>query len=631
MAFSKGKIAGMARRKRSSSPGCSRSKSASPSVRQKDRRRSSPSKKEERPGRSASPKTSKDKGEKAKRSKDSKDKDDTDKPTAKKAKKEEKESADKAENPAVAPSATPEVPYYEIGMSVEYLSKSQGGYLKTQIIVVHPDGFVEVKCKPGARLHPNGPDVRPRVSSVPKTEVVSKEDKDADAGAAVAAKEAKAEPVQPSKEKKKTKEVAKEEVPEPKEKKSDKKERKAAAEEQEKRAKEDKKKRKDAASVAAAKIAASFDNGPASKHKPVDASNPNGDLNSEQKNMEALPNPLHKVSKQDGQQTSKPEEPEEDEDEETKLQRFTASLKDMLDERLKEQAEAKDDAQVLELEADIDMVRSLVKEKEEELAKLTSSRKEQALKEENARQEQAMAEEEARVKEEKARQEQAMEEEKARLKQMLLDREKQEQHEAEEREKQRLREEEEMQQQMLKDQEEKERQEALAREQWLLAEKERKEAEIREPHVLERPDRDPPCELPIWCAMPSRQDIKVDVELVRICSTSREVIKRVWFARRSWALFGRRPPANIPEEALEKEPKPDIGLAAARASRSHAALFRNWLGQVFLMDLGSPNGTFVNGIRLQPRQPVEWQVGNIVYFADAAPEYFELRPWKADK
>jgi len=196
---------------------------------------------------------------------------------------------------------------------------------------------------------------------------------------------------------------------------------------------------------------------------------------------------------------------------------------------------------------------------------------------------------------------------------MLAERERQKQQEEEEREKQRLRE-----------QEEQERALQMEREELIRLEKERKEAEARQPHTLGPPDMDPPCELPIWCVMPRRQDIVIDVELVRLSSDSLAVLKRVWFARRSWALLGRRQP-----EAVEQASglKPDIGLAAARSSRIHAVLLRNWLGQVFLMDLGSPNGTFMGNQKLSPHTPVEWKVGSMVYFGEPTPEVFELRLW----
>lgn len=56
---------------------------------------------------------------------------------------------------------------YKPNEVVEYFSRSQGGYIKTRISVVHPNGFVEVACKPGAQLDPNSDAVRqPRDGSL---------------------------------------------------------------------------------------------------------------------------------------------------------------------------------------------------------------------------------------------------------------------------------------------------------------------------------------------------------------------------------------------------------------------------------------------------------------------------------
>jgi pSer/pThr/pTyr-binding forkhead associated (FHA) protein len=66
----------------------------------------------------------------------------------------------------------------------------------------------------------------------------------------------------------------------------------------------------------------------------------------------------------------------------------------------------------------------------------------------------------------------------------------------------------------------------------------------------------------------------------------------------------------------------DSGPLAARitetdhsnVSRLHAVLWRD--GQrLYLRDVGSTNGTFVNGRRLPDRTPHELQVGDVVRFA----------------
>lgn len=144
------------------------------------------------------------------------------------------------------------------------------------------------------------------------------------------------------------------------------------------------------------------------------------------------------------------------------------------------------------------------------------------------------------------------------------------------------------------------------------------------PQRLEATAAAPPVELPEWCVTPRRQDIVTEVEMVRVSSVTDNVLNRIWFGQRSWALVGRRP-AHAPTSGATL----DISLAALRASRSHALLLRNRLGQVFLMDLGSPNGTFMDSKRLKPKEATEWKVGSTVYFGDSKPEVFELHVWKA--
>ena len=51
------------------------------------------------------------------------------------------------------------------------------------------------------------------------------------------------------------------------------------------------------------------------------------------------------------------------------------------------------------------------------------------------------------------------------------------------------------------------------------------------------------------------------------------------------------------------------------ASRRHAELVRQPGGSCYLKDLGSRNGTHVNGLKLQPERPVELRHGDTVFFA----------------
>jgi len=131
--------------------------------------------------------------------------------------------------------------------------------------------------------------------------------------------------------------------------------------------------------------------------------------------------------------------------------------------------------------------------------------------------------------------------------------------------------------------------------------------------------RVPPCDLPLWCVIPNPDDIVTHVEILRCAKSDSSSTRRLLLGRRSWALLGRRqqPPVSGPD--------PDIGLASPRASRSHALLLRNWQGQIFLLDLGSPNGSFLGDKKLPAKKPCEWKVGITAYFADASREVFELR------
>lgn len=144
------------------------------------------------------------------------------------------------------------------------------------------------------------------------------------------------------------------------------------------------------------------------------------------------------------------------------------------------------------------------------------------------------------------------------------------------------------------------------------------------PEVLEVPQlgprRTPPCPLPMWCVIPNYDDIVTHVELRR-CMVNAAAPKRILLGRRAWILLGRRLQPPVP--GVED---PDIGLASPRASKAHAVLMRNWQGKCFLMDLGSPNGTFLGNKKCPAKMACEWPVGVQAYFADNAKEVFELHP-----
>jgi len=99
-------------------------------------------------------------------------------------------------------------------------------------------------------------------------------------------------------------------------------------------------------------------------------------------------------------------------------------------------------------------------------------------------------------------------------------------------------------------------------------------------------------------------------------------LARLVLGKRAWVVFGRR----IQESLAQGVQQADIGLATPRASRSHAIAMRNWKGQVFLMDLQSGNGTFLDAQRLNPLEIVPWKPGSRVVFADDQTEVFELHP-----
>lgn len=135
-------------------------------------------------------------------------------------------------------------------------------------------------------------------------------------------------------------------------------------------------------------------------------------------------------------------------------------------------------------------------------------------------------------------------------------------------------------------------------------------------HVGPRGNKAPPCDLPVWCAAPSS---KVIEEYSMFRRTTKGAPTQVFLGQRSWILLGRRPREPMPG------PEPDVGLGEARASRVHALVLRNSLGQVFLMDLGSVHGTFLDNMKLPPKKPCAWKVGANAYFADRKTEVFELR------
>jgi nuclear inhibitor of protein phosphatase 1 len=68
----------------------------------------------------------------------------------------------------------------------------------------------------------------------------------------------------------------------------------------------------------------------------------------------------------------------------------------------------------------------------------------------------------------------------------------------------------------------------------------------------------------------------------------------------------------------------DIPLSHATSSRQHAALCHHHDGRVFLIDLGSSHGTFLDGSQLPPNKPVVVKNGSSIKFGQA-PAKFVMR------
>jgi pSer/pThr/pTyr-binding forkhead associated (FHA) protein len=80
----------------------------------------------------------------------------------------------------------------------------------------------------------------------------------------------------------------------------------------------------------------------------------------------------------------------------------------------------------------------------------------------------------------------------------------------------------------------------------------------------------------------------------------------------------------------------DVPLSHATSSRQHAALCHHNDGRVFLIDLGSSHGTFLDGSQLPPNKPVVLKSGSSIKFGQA-PEKFVMRDvesagaWRSDE
>lgn len=84
-----------------------------------------------------------------------------------------------------------------------------------------------------------------------------------------------------------------------------------------------------------------------------------------------------------------------------------------------------------------------------------------------------------------------------------------------------------------------------------------------------------------------------------------------------------------PTVAIGRSPGNDLTLEAAAVSRYHATIsLRN--GEVFLQDLGSINGTYINGQRLPPNEPYILQSGEEIQIGELRLIFYTVDPTQAD-
>jgi pSer/pThr/pTyr-binding forkhead associated (FHA) protein len=69
----------------------------------------------------------------------------------------------------------------------------------------------------------------------------------------------------------------------------------------------------------------------------------------------------------------------------------------------------------------------------------------------------------------------------------------------------------------------------------------------------------------------------------------------------------------------------DLRLDVNEVSSRHAVLEVSPAGEVFVLDQGSTNGTFLEGQRLSPGQRVPWKPGQMVSFSTKVEVRLEAR------
>ena len=96
------------------------------------------------------------------------------------------------------------------------------------------------------------------------------------------------------------------------------------------------------------------------------------------------------------------------------------------------------------------------------------------------------------------------------------------------------------------------------------------------------------------------------------------------FVMRGDEVLETLPVGRQPCYVAGRLPEVEITLEHPSVSRRHAAVMHHRSGAVYIMDLGSAHGTFLNGRRLPPQEPTQWREGAAVNFG-ASSRAFVLR------
>eukprot|EP00746_Dinoflagellata_sp_MGD_P088198 gnl/MRDRNA2_/MRDRNA2_34921_c0_seq1.p1 gnl/MRDRNA2_/MRDRNA2_34921_c0~~gnl/MRDRNA2_/MRDRNA2_34921_c0_seq1.p1 ORF type:complete len:218 (-),score=43.46 gnl/MRDRNA2_/MRDRNA2_34921_c0_seq1:141-794(-) len=149
----------------------------------------------------------------------------------------------------------------------------------------------------------------------------------------------------------------------------------------------------------------------------------------------------------------------------------------------------------------------------------------------------------------------------------------------------------------------------------------KKSKEIIQKGLADNSGAQPPVKLPTWCVEPGDAE-RSAMEIVHrikdrvgreIGSTVRQVNNKAWH------VLGRKA-----AHALAFGPH-GMELVGEKTSRQHAMMLRNWYGEVFLMDLGSVHGTFLDNKKLEKAKPEPWHPGSVAHFSEKATDWLELK------